>query len=636
MFSANILFTTSLLIQPAAAVDWPDISEPIARAGAESLDRVVLISLEDYDSLSPVRNASMIAGAWQSYFEQTQGVPASQITWLSDSDATRGQITGHIKRSAKKVSGKGKLWVIYIGHGISMYDDGEAAILPYEASTEPKELYSQAIDMSEIATLLGKADSKTVVVLDASFTGLDRQGRLLLDTLPEQLGQTPLISRRTTVVSAVEPTEYAQQLNNNQPALSYLLLGALRGWADLDDSGQVTLLESIEYIDAILNTQTPSVSGRLKRHDVAPALEKGPTLTRERAMTPIDPMSLVPENMVQENVSLEQLLTELEQQRRYEIQIQSEIDSQVAGIRESASQNWQKVRAFASQRTDDPARVAVYAFLREYQDVVIQVQGREFEVDIPEVQLARQLLTRLATPTLEGVGFTWVPAGEFDMGGAQADALRHSVKLTHSFYASTTEVTQQLYQFILNENPSDVQSDLLPVTNVSWTDAIRFANALSAYEGLEECYSIQGDVVSFPLGTACLGYRLPTEAEWEYAARANKPGGFAGGDRVSKLAWIDSNSGGEVHFVKQKSPNGFGLYDMSGNVSEWVWDRYAPYAPVSSVDPMGASEGVYRVQRGGSALTGLTAARVDSRYPVQADYASPTQGFRIVRTVPEL
>jgi len=176
----------------------------------------------------------------------------------------------------------------------------------------------------------------------------------------------------------------------------------------------------------------------------------------------------------------------------------------------------------------------------------------------------------------------------------------------------------------------------MPVTNVSWLDAVRFSNALSAYEGLEECYIIQKEVVTFPRGTACLGYRLPTEAEWEYAARGNKPGGFAGGDRVTKVAWIDSNSGGEVHFVKQKSANAFGLYDMSGNVSEWVWDWYAPYTPVAVSDPLGAPSGTYRVQRGGSALNGAASARVDSRYPVQADYASPSQGFRVVRTVPEM
>ena len=202
MFFSSLLVSLVLSVQTAVAVEWPDISEPIDQAGAESDDSVLIISLEDYELLSPVRNASSVAEAWRNYFERTQGVPASQITWLSDAQATRGQITSHLKRAAKKVNRQGRLWVVYIGHGITMYDDGAAAILPYEASDEPKELYEQAIDMTNIAELLGKSDSKTIVLLDASFTGLDRQGHLLLDTLPEQPGQIPLITRRTTVISA--------------------------------------------------------------------------------------------------------------------------------------------------------------------------------------------------------------------------------------------------------------------------------------------------------------------------------------------------------------------------------------------------------------------------------------------------
>ena len=283
-----------------------------------------------------------------------------------------------------------------------------------------------------------------------------------------------------------------------------------------------------------------------------------------------------------------------------------------------------------------PARVAVYAFLREYQDVVIQVQGQDFEVDIPEVQLARQLLSQLATPTIEGVEFTWVSGGVFEMGNSQMSSMAHSVRLSHSFYISTTEVTQGLYQAMMDDNPSATKGDLYPVTNVSWFDAIQFANALSTFEGLEQCYEITGDTVTLALGMDCLGYRLPTEAEWEFVARANTPGGFSGGDRLARLGWVDSNSGGEVHFVAQKSANEFGLYDLSGNVSEWVWDWYGEYQVSENVDPIGPSKGTYKVQRGGSAVSNVGQARVDSRHPVDPAYRSPFQGFRVVRTVPDL
>ena len=460
----------------------------------------------------------------------------------------------------------------------------------------------------------------------------------LSEALPAQPGVIPTITKKTTVLSAVSPNEVAGNLTENgRPAFSYLVLGALRGWADTDQNGWMSLLESVDYASIVLGGQTPTVKGRLRRQKISEAVEDGPSLVRKRpVIKPVDPMAMVPEGMLQEGVSLESLLGELAQQRAYEVQIQQEIDEQVSTIREAAATHWQSIRGFAEQRVDDPARVAVYAFLREYQDVVIQVQGQDFEVDIPEVQLARQLLSQLATPTIEGVEFTWVSGGVFEMGNSQVSSMAHSVRLSHSFYISTTEVTQGLYQAIMDDNPSATKGDLYPVTNVSWFDAVQFANALSTYEGLEQCYAITGETVTLTLGMDCLGYRLPTEAEWEFAARANTPGGFSGGDRLGRLGWVDSNSGGEVHFVAQKSANEFGLYDLSGNVSEWVWDWYGEYQVSENVDPIGPSKGTYRVQRGGSAVSNVGQARVDSRHPVDAAYRSPFQGFRVVRTVPDL
>ena len=631
------------LVSTASAVEWPELSQPIHQTTVKSKDRAVIIALEEYDSLEGVRNASANAEEWVAFLHVGLGLPSSQISTLTNSAASRMRIVSEIKRSARRLHRDGRLWVIYIGHGITMFDDQQAAILPYYTSTEPKDIYEAAISTTEMASLLGDSDSKSIFIFDTAFNGLDRQGRTLVDAFPAQEGVVPTVTKRSTVLSAVSEGENAEYLiENGRPAFSYLVLGALRGWSDYDDNGWVSLLESVDYADVVLGGQTPMVQGRMRRQKISEALEEGPSLVRVRSsIEPVDPMSMVPEGMLQENVSLESLLGELAQQRAYEVRIQSEIDEQVSGIRESASVNWKRVRSFAEQRVDDPARIAVYAFLREYQDVVIQVQGQDFEVDIPEVQLAQQLLSQLATPTIQGVEFTWVPGGVFDVGNTQLSSLSHSVRLSHSFYVSTTEVTQALYQFVLDENPSDVQGDLFPVTNVSWFDAVHFANSLSAYEGLEQCYELTGKekqsgTVTFTLGTSCLGYRLPTEAEWEFVARANTSGGFSGGDRLSKVAWVDSNSGGEVHFVAQKSSNEFGLYDLSGNVSEWIWDWYGEYQVSDNLDPIGPVAGTYRVQRGGSVVSGINQARVDARHPVEPSYVSPFQGFRIVRTVPDL
>ena len=153
-------------------------------------------------------------------------------------------------------------------------------------------------------------------------------------------------------------------------------------------------------------------------------------------------------------------------------------------------------------------------------------------------------------------------------------------------------MTQGLWQAVMGKNPSvcdDEGVDLceadFPVQQVSWYDAARFANALSAKEGLESCYRFGGNEAPWPAGLACKGYRLPTEAEWEYAARAGKSTLYAGGNDADAVAWTRSNAGGKPHRVGTKAANDGGLQDMSGNVREWTWDVKGDYPSGSGTDP---------------------------------------------------
>jgi formylglycine-generating enzyme required for sulfatase activity len=144
----------------------------------------------------------------------------------------------------------------------------------------------------------------------------------------------------------------------------------------------------------------------------------------------------------------------------------------------------------------------------------------------------------------------------------------------------------------------------LPVENVPWFDAVRFCNALSQKEGLPPFYAINGQTVAVPDWNRP-GYRLPTEAEWEYACRAGTTTLFSFGDDYDPLGqygWYSNNYEGQTHPVGEKERNGFGLYDMHGNVWEWCWDGYDPdyYSKSPSVDPRGPEVATFRVTRGGS------------------------------------
>jgi formylglycine-generating enzyme required for sulfatase activity len=210
-----------------------------------------------------------------------------------------------------------------------------------------------------------------------------------------------------------------------------------------------------------------------------------------------------------------------------------------------------------------------------------------------------------------GMSFVAIPTGTYKIGctAGQSDCgsdenPAHNVKLTRSFSMMTTEVTQGQYRAVTGENPSQFSQcgENCPVEKVNWYDAAKFANALSKSEGLSACYRINGENVKLSNGLDCEGYRLPTEAEWEVAARGGADTLYAGSDDLRSVGWYISNSGGNTHPVGQKHANGYGLYDMSGNVREWTWDRYDSdyYTSSTMTDPQGPSNGSNRVARGGS------------------------------------
>jgi len=234
-----------------------------------------------------------------------------------------------------------------------------------------------------------------------------------------------------------------------------------------------------------------------------------------------------------------------------------------------------------------------------------------------------------------------VPNGSFTMGsptgesGRGTDETQHSVTLTTDFWMAESEVTQRQYGNLMGSGPSNFKGDELPVESVSWVDAVAYCNALSVKELLPPCYQISGTTVGWADGVKCTGYRLPTEAEWEYAARSPASTVYAGSDSVDGVAWYSTNSGSTTHAVKTKTANGRGLYDLNGNVWEWVWDWFqSNYEALPSTDPIGPSTSAARVIRGG-AWNGMAAyARVALRSNNAPTNRPDIIGFRIVRSDP--
>jgi formylglycine-generating enzyme required for sulfatase activity len=216
-----------------------------------------------------------------------------------------------------------------------------------------------------------------------------------------------------------------------------------------------------------------------------------------------------------------------------------------------------------------------------------------------------------------------IQGGKFTMG----DEATGRVEVTLSnFKMDKYPVTQALYEQVMNTNPSYFKGEDRPVEMVSWFDAVGFCNELSRQTGLEPAYEITGEQVRRKLNAN--GYRLPTEAEWEYACRAGTTGDHYG--ELDGIAWYDRNSGGETHGVGQKKANGFGLHDMLGNVWEWCNDWYGHYPEGPVTDPAGIENGSYRVLRGGSWGSGARRVRAAFRDWYTPDDRYSSLGFRLV------
>jgi len=262
-----------------------------------------------------------------------------------------------------------------------------------------------------------------------------------------------------------------------------------------------------------------------------------------------------------------------------------------------------------------------------------------------------------------------IHGGTFSMGSPKGTSFSLDIErpVSHvtvsDFLIGIYEITQGQYYEVTGYRPSNFSTNSddsgpegwmkLPVEMITWYNTLVFCNKLSVKEGFSPVYRIEGSTDPDEWGEAPLvknsawdavemisganGYRLPTEAEWEYAARggdtSSKPLVYAGSSDAGKVSWYYDNSGFKIHEIGKKAPNGYGLYDMSGNVMEWCWDWLGNYSAAAKDNPTGPLSGQYRIIRGGGWSVSVHYSRVAYRHNNSPFYRGVNLGFRTARSV---
>ncbi len=273
-------------VSPDIALEWPDLSRPAAAVGGGEGDYAVIVGIGEYAHVAPIPGATRNAVNWYRYLVKTVGVPSDRVSLLLDQDATLEEIEFAVEEAANRVGPNSRLWFVFIGHGAPAASGGDGLLIGFDAQQKARSLAARSLRRSDLLASLESGRAEAIhVVLDACFSGRTPSGEQLVAGLQPLVvtSALPTSDARTTLLTAAASDEYAGPLPGaSRPAFSYLVLGGLRGWADLDGDGRVSAGEVHRYTKSTLRStvrgrrQTPSLVGEAQTRLVISPREDGP------------------------------------------------------------------------------------------------------------------------------------------------------------------------------------------------------------------------------------------------------------------------------------------------------------------------------------------------------------------------
>ena len=530
---------------------------------------VVIIANENYKYEQSVPFAQNDGETFRIYCEKTLGIPEKNIRFVADATLNdmRMQIQWLVK-IMRAFEGQGRAIIYYSGHGMPSEDGNNAYLLPVDGNST---LVGSGLSTSRMYKQLGEMPSRaTIVLLDACFSGARRDGKMLAASRGVALkAKTEAVTGNMVVFSAAQGNETAYPYTEKQHGLfTYYLLKHLQEKGGYISLGELTdnVTRQVKKMSIIENgkDQTPSVNA------------------------PSDTTCTWRSWMMAQTAA-----TEYEDIERNVPETQDELSAELPQALLPATPVSQPVPPTPDSKPETSPDMGSE---QTANGLTFWVHGKPFDMI-----------------RVEGGAFMMGATKDQGKGVDSNEKPAHLVTLS-DYYIGETEVTQELWQAVMDINPANNKGANIPVEKVSWTDCQSFITRLNRLTGQQ--------------------FRLPTEAEWEYAARGgtmSKHSLYAGSNDIEEVGWYKDNAAGAPHRVKANAPNELGIYDMSGNVMEWCQDWYADnyYRKVKDANPQGPKAGTHRVVRGGGWIAEATFARVAKRNFTNPDARISYIGLRL-------